>query len=86
MEDLDVKPFDGVQPFFLTSKLKLKKNDTMWFMKTRVGKNSLTKICKDLIEGVGIDAKGQAFSKKIPCKIGISKIKDAHIPLKKGCA
>jgi hypothetical protein len=45
MEDLAVKPFDGLQAFFLTSKLKLKKNDTVWFLKTLVGKNSLTKIC-----------------------------------------
>jgi hypothetical protein len=56
VEELAVKPFDGVQPFFLTPKLKLKSSDSVWFLKTPVGKNTLNKICKELIEGAGIEA------------------------------
>ena len=71
-EDLEGKPFYGVQPFFLTLRLKIKKNENVWFLKIVVGKNTLSKICKDLIEGAGIDPKGRVFSNKTPRQIGIS--------------
>jgi hypothetical protein len=83
-EDLAGKPYYGVQPFFLTPKLKLKKNDDVWFLKIPVGKTSLSKICKELIEGAGIDAKGRVFSNKTPRRIGISRMEDAHVPVEKG--
>jgi hypothetical protein len=58
-QDLQVTPFDGKQSFFLTSKLKVKKSDSFLFLKTHVGKNSLSKICKELKEGTSkIDARG----------------------------
>ena len=65
-EDLEGKPFNGVQPFFLTPRLKIKKNENVWFLKTAVGKNTLSKICKELIEAAGIDPKGRVFSNKTP--------------------
>jgi hypothetical protein len=84
VEELSVKPYDGVQPFFLTPKLKVKKNDVVWFLKRPVGKNSLSKICKELIEGASIDARGRVFSNKIPRRIRISRMEDAHVLVKKG--
>ena len=84
VEELAGKPFDGVQPFFLTPKLKVKKSDSVWFLKMPVGKNTLSKICKELIEGAGIDAGGRVFSNKTPRRIGISRMEDAHVPVEKG--
>jgi hypothetical protein len=84
VEELAVKPFDGVQPFFLTPKLKLKSSDYVWFLKTPIGKNTLSKICKELIEGAGIEAKGCEFSNKTPRRIGISKMEVALVPVEKG--
>jgi hypothetical protein len=85
VDDLNVKPFDGVQSFFLTSKQKVKTTDTMWFLKTPVGKNILGRICKDLIEGrAGIEANGRVFSNKTSRRIGILRMEDAHVPVEKG--
>ena len=56
----------------------------MWFLKTAVGKNTLSKICKDLIEGARIDPKGRVFSNKTPRRIGISRMEDANVPVEKG--
>jgi hypothetical protein len=84
VEELAVKPFDGVQPFFLTPKLKLKSSNSVWFLKTPVGKNTLNKICKELIEGVGIKAKGRVFSNKTPRRIGISRMEAVYVPIEKG--
>ena len=39
-DELVVFP-NSVQPFFLTPKLKIKKNEDVWFLKTPVGKNTL---------------------------------------------
>jgi hypothetical protein len=83
-EELAVKPFNGIQPFFLTPKLKLKSSDSVWFLKTPVEKNTLSKICKELIEGAGIEAKGRMFSNKIPRRIGISRMEATHVPIEKG--
>ena len=84
VEELVVKPFDVVQPFFLTPKLKVKKSDSVWFLKTPVGKNTLSKICKELIEGARIDAERRVFSNKTPRRIGILRMEDAHVLVKKG--
>jgi hypothetical protein len=84
-DDLNVKPFNGVQPFFLTPKQKIKTIDTVWFLKTPIGKNTLGHICKDLIKGIaGIEANVRIFSNKTPRRIGISRIKDAYVPIEKG--
>jgi hypothetical protein len=84
-EDLRVKPFDGVKPFLLTLKLKLKRDDSIWFLKTPIGKNSLSRICKDLIEGTTrIKSKGCIFSNKTPRYIGILRMKHAQFPVEKG--
>jgi hypothetical protein len=56
----------------------------VWFLKTPVGKNTLSKISKELIEGAGIKAKGRVFSNKTPRLIGISRMEVAHVPVKKG--
>jgi hypothetical protein len=83
-DDLNVKPFDGVQPFFLIPKHKVKMTNTVWFLKTPVGKNTLGRICKDLIDGTaGIEANGRVFSNKTPRRIGISQMEDAYIPVEK---
>lgn len=49
-----------------------------------MGKNSLSIICKELIEGTGIKAKGRVFSNKTPRRIGISRMENAHVPVEKG--
>jgi hypothetical protein len=83
-KDLEGKPYYSVQPFFLTPKLKVKKNENVWFLNTPIGKNTLSKICKELIEGAGIEAKGRVFSNKTPRRIGILRMEDAHVPIEKG--
>ena len=79
-----MKPFDGVQPFFLMLKLKLKSSNSVWFLKILVGKNTLSKICKELIEGAGIKVKGCMFSNKTLQHIGISRMEVAHVLIEKG--
>jgi hypothetical protein len=64
--------------------LKIKNTDSVWFLKTPIGKNTLGQLRKELIEGFGINAKGRVFSNKISHKIGISRMEDALVPIKKG--
>jgi hypothetical protein len=66
LEELAV--FSGsVQPFFLTPKLKVKKSDNMWFLKTLVGKNTLGQKVKQIILATPeIEPKGRNFSNKKP--------------------
>jgi hypothetical protein len=40
---------EGVQLFFLTPKLRTKKNNDVWFLKTPVGKNPLNQTVKQLM-------------------------------------
>ena len=66
LDELAMFP-DSVQPFFLISKLKVKKNDNVWFLKTPIGKNTLCQMVKQIIlSTLGIEAKGRNFSNKIP--------------------
>ena len=50
MSQKDLLKFDGVQPVFLRPKMKLKKNNDVWFLKMAVGKNTLDIVVKLLIE------------------------------------
>jgi hypothetical protein len=83
-DDLAVFP-GSVQPFFRTPKLKVKKNDDVWFFKTPVGKNTLGQTVKQIILSTpGIGSKGRNFSKKMPRRIGISCMEEAMVPVEKG--
>ena len=53
IEELAMKPFNGIHHFFLTPKLKLKSSDSVWFLKTLVEKNTLSKICKNWLNARG---------------------------------
>jgi hypothetical protein len=76
---------DRVQPFFLTPKLKPKKSDGIWFLKTLVGVITLGQIVKQIILSIpGIEANGRNFSNKTPHRIGISRIEEAQVPIDKG--
>jgi hypothetical protein len=75
----------SVQPFFLTPKLKVKKNDDVWFLKTPVGKNTLGQTVRQIIlSTLGIDPKGRNFSNKTPRRIGISRMEEALVQVEKG--
>lgn len=86
MDDLAGKPFYNVQPFFLTLKLKVKKNNNVWFLKTLVGKNSPSKICKELIEGTSIEAKVGCFPTRSLAVLEYQGWKMLMVPLKRECA
>lgn len=56
----------SVQPFILTSKLKVKKNENVWFLKIPVGKNILGQTVKQIILSTPrIEVKGRHFSNKM---------------------
>lgn len=56
----------SVQPLFLTPKLKVKKNDDVWFLKIPVGKNILGQTVKQIILNTpGIEVKGRTISNKM---------------------
>jgi hypothetical protein len=75
----------SVQPFFLTPKLKIKKNDDVWFLKTPMGKNTLGQTVKQIILSTpGIEPKGRTFSNKTPHRIGISRMEEAQVLVEKG--
>jgi hypothetical protein len=75
----------SVQPFFLTPKLRVKKNDDVWFLKTPVRKNSLGQTVKSIILSIlGIEPKGRTFSNKTLRHIGISRMEEAQVPIEKG--
>ena len=83
-DELAVFP-NSVQPIFLTPKLKIKKNEDVWFLKTPVGKNTLSQTVKQIIlSTLGIDPKGRTFLNKTPRRIGISHMEDAQVPVEKG--
>jgi hypothetical protein len=76
---------DCVQPFFLTPKSRPKLTDEVWFLKTPVGKNTLGQTVKNIILATPeIKANGRIFSNKIPCRIGISRMEEAQVPIDKG--
>ena len=56
----------SVQPFFLTLKLKVKKNDNVWFLKILVEKNTLGQTVKQIILSTPeIEVKERTFSNKM---------------------
>ena len=56
----------SVLPFFLTLKLKVKKNDDVWFLKIPVEKNTLGQMVKQIILSTPeIEVKERTFSNKM---------------------
>ena len=78
---IDLATFlEGVQPFFLTLKLRIKKNNNVWFLKSVLGQ-----IVMQLILNIPeIKANGRTFSNKTPHRIGISHTEEAHFLVKNG--
>jgi hypothetical protein len=76
---------EGLHPFFLTLKSRIKKGDNVWFLKILVGKNMLGQTVKQLILNMPeIKANGRNFSNKTPRRIGISRMEEAMVPVEKG--
>jgi hypothetical protein len=74
-----------LQPLFLTSKSRFKVTDPVWFQKFPVGKNTLGKTVKTLVEGTpSINKEGRTFTNKTPRRIGISRIEEGLVPVEKG--
>jgi hypothetical protein len=66
-------------------KLKPKKNDEVWFLKTLVGKNILGQTVKQpILNTPRIGAKGRVLSNKMPHQIGILCMEEAQVPIEKG--
>jgi hypothetical protein len=82
----DLAIFAGsVQPIFFTPKLRVKRNDDVWFLKTPIGKNTLGQMIRSIILSTpGIEPKGRTFSNKTPRRIGISRMEEAQVPIEKG--
>jgi hypothetical protein len=74
-----------LQRLFLTPKSKFKKTEFVWFQKFHVGKNTLDKTVRTLVEGTpGINLEGRTFSDKIPRRIGISQMEEGLVTVEKG--
>ena len=83
-EDLAELP-NGAQPMFLVLKPKIKKSDSVWFLKSPVGKNPLGKTVKTLVEGTPeINSVGRCFTKKMAMRIGITRMEEGMVPIEKG--
>ena len=73
------------QPLFLTPKSKFKIADPVWFQKSPVGKNTLGKTVKALVDGTpGISKEGRTFTNKTPRRIGITRMEESLVPVEKG--
>ena len=73
------------QLLFLTPKSKFKVTDSAWFQKSPVGKNTLGKTVKTLVEGTpGISKEGRTFTNKTPRRIGITQMEEGLVPVEKG--
>ena len=85
MSQKDLLKFDGVQPVFLRPKMKLKKNDDVWFLKTAVGKNTLgTIIVKLLLEETpGINVGDRVFTNKSARRLGVTRMEESLVPIEK---
>jgi hypothetical protein len=59
------------QPLFFIPR-KVKKGDSVWFLKKAVGKNALGATMRTVVEVVGIDKRGQIITNKTMRRIGIS--------------
>jgi hypothetical protein len=76
---------DSVQSFFLTPKLKPRKSDEVWFLKTPFGKNTLGQTVMNIILSTQeIKVNGRIFSNKTQQCIGIFHMEEAQVPIDKG--
>jgi hypothetical protein len=70
---------------FLVSKPKFKKSDSIWFLKSPMGKNPLGRTVKTLVEGTpGINTEGRTFTNKAARRIGITRMEEEMVPIEKG--
>ncbi|KAG0593937.1 hypothetical protein M758_UG033200 [Ceratodon purpureus] len=87
LKKLNKKFGDLLHHVFLMLKLKIKKNDIVWFQPRPVGKNTLCHMVKNLIEStLGIDIAGCKFSNKTPHRMDITWMEEVHILSEKGMA
>ena len=82
----DIVEFSNrLQRLFFTPKSKFKKTDFVWFQKFHIGKNTLDKTVRTLVEGIhGINLEGQTFSNKTPRRIGINQVEEGLVTVEKG--
>lgn len=80
-----VEVFSHAQPMFLTLKAKLKNSSSMWFLKMPLDKSTFCQTVKTLVESTfGIMLRGQTFTNKTLRRIGITRMKEGLILVKKG--
>jgi len=54
--DSDLQAFGGMPaPLFLRPKLKVKKSDNIWYLKSDVGRNTLEGVTKAMAQSANID-------------------------------
>jgi hypothetical protein len=71
------------QPLFLIP-MKVKKGDSVWFLKKAVGKNALGATMRTVVEAAGIDKRGRIITNKTMRRIGISQMEEAGVLVEKG--
>lgn len=77
--------FDGQpHPIFLQPKACIKRGDQVWFQKSAIGRNTLGKSCKLLIEATpGIHHNGRLFANKTPRRMAITRMEEGLVPAEK---
>jgi len=77
--------FDGQpHPVFLQPKARVKKGDQVWFQKSAIGRNTLGKSCKLLIEATpGIHHNGRVFTNKTTRRMAITRMEEGLVPAEK---
>ena len=81
--DSNLKAFGGMPPLlFLRPKLKVKKSDNVWYLKTPVGRNTLEGVTKLMAQSTNID---KNVSNKTGRHIGTTRMEQVLIPINVAC-
>ena len=81
--DADLRAFGSMPaPLFLRPKLKFKKSDNIWFLKTAVGRNMLVGVTKLLAQSANID---KNVTNKTGRHIGMTCMEQAFVPVNVAC-
>ena len=81
--DSDLKAFGGMPPpLFLRLKLKVKKSDNVWYLKTPMGRNNLEGVTKLMAQSANID---KNVSNKTGRHIGTTRMEQALVPVNVAC-
>ena len=79
----DLQAFGGMPPpLFLRPKLKVKKSDNVWYLKSAVGRNTLEGVTKLMAESANIEKK---VTNKTGRHIGTTRMEQALVPVNLAC-